>query len=132
MYSYFIRALKDPLVWFYVFSWFLIRWTRSTGDIISFLNNWLTDFVFIPLICWFTQVFLLSLYRYRQVDVKFALWHILVLSTFVSFVFEYLAPKVTSYNTSDYIDVFFYYLGGLFYYYVHQDLVLKRWRKNKG
>jgi len=126
--SRFICALAkifvDKYFVFYCLSWFIIRYTRQIGFPIPILNNWLTDFVFVPLIAHFTLVIAHFFYR-KQAQLSFRLIHILVLAGYVSIIYEYIAPKYTSYNTADWGDVVVYFLGAFFYYYIHQPYTLR-------
>lgn len=124
-----LRALTcffiDPFFIFYCFSWFLIRFTRHSGHAIPYLNNWLTDFVFVPLIVHASSIFGYFILHLKTPH-RYPLSQILLLSLMVALVFEYIMPKYTSYNTADFMDVLAYLLGGLFYYYVHQQYTYKR------
>lgn len=124
-----IRALNyffiDPFFVFYCFSWFLIRFTRQSGHAIPYLNNWLTDFVFVPLIIHASYIVGYFLLRLKKPHI-YPLSQILLLSLIVSVVFEYVMPKYTTYNTADLGDVLAYLLGGMFYFCVHQKYSFNR------
>lgn len=108
----------DRYLIFYALSWIIIRFSRQSGSPLPYLNNWLTDFVFIPLIAhaaFCFGVFLLGIKSY-----KFPLSQLLVLAFVVSLFFEVLSPRITDYNTSDWVDVLCYFSGALFYFYIHQ------------
>lgn len=132
---YFIRALillfVDRYTCLYACSWFAIRISRCIGKPIPFINNYLTDFVFTPLILHFTSI--LGLYLFKSYfPLRFPLWQILFLSTYVSIIFEWLAPKYTSYNVGDWGDVIAYFAGGLFYHYIHNIYFCKKVIKIKN
>lgn len=124
-----IRALNyflvDPFFVFYCFSWFLIRFTRQSGHAIPYLNNWLTDFVFVPLIIHASYIFGYFFLRLEKPHI-YPLSQILLLSLIVSVVFEYIMPKYTTYNTADFGDILAYCLGGVFYFCVHQKYSFNR------
>ena len=120
-----IALFLDPYCLFYIMSWFVIRYLRNADIIVPYLNNWLTDFVFIPLIFHAVSLIGLIIFKERYLY-KFPLWLILFICFYCSFFFEVLAPRFTSYNTADWVDVLFYFLGGLFYYFVHQPYLTKR------
>lgn len=124
-----LRALNcffiDPFFVFYCFSWFLIRISRHSGDVIPYLNNWLTDFVFVPLIMHTSYIAGYFFLRLNKPHI-YPLSQILFLSLVVSLVFEYIMPKYTTYNTADLGDVLAYLLGGVFYYCVHQKYSFKK------
>lgn len=132
-YRGFFRALRnfirDPFLWFYGFSWVLIRITRKTENPIPFINNWLTDFVFIPLICVCSHYFILYILPSHYPKIKYPLLHILILATWVSYIYEFVMPSITTYNVKDYFDIIAYFAGGFFYYFVHQKYVMKNYRK---
>ncbi|MFZ4860591.1 hypothetical protein ACL9RF_00215 [Sphingobacterium sp. Mn56C] len=123
-----MRQFIDPFVVFYASSWLLIRYTRKMGCPIPWLNNWLTDFVFVPLILHFMLIVALTIagnrFRFR-----FPLVQIMVVCLYVAIGFEYIAPKYTSYNTADWGDVLAYFLGGIAFYYIHQPYTLRLHRK---
>jgi len=115
------QYLCDPFLLFYGLSWILIRYCRQTGQPIPILNNWLTDFVFVPLIAYIAFCIgnlLLTLYSTPH---YYPLYQIFVLAFFVSIVFEYIMPQYTNYNVSDPIDTLCYFAGGCFYYFCHQN-----------
>jgi len=57
---------------------------------------------------------------------KYSLLQILSFSLCTSVVFEGLLPHITSYNVGDWGDVIAYFSGGIFYYYVHQNISIKK------
>ena len=127
--SDFIRSLAlsffDLYTLFYLSSWLVIRYTRTNNIEIPYLNNWLTDFVFIPLVLHFSQVLVFFTLGYSKNKV-YSLGSMLLFSIYVSIFFEYLAPNITSYNTADWIDVIAYILGALFYNFIHLPHLLKK------
>lgn len=115
----------DPFTIFYIYSWFLIRSFRQAEIPIPILNNWLTDFVFVPLLAHFS----LTLSYYLGLNPKkisYPLHQLIIISLYTSIVFEWLAPMYSNYNTADWIDVIMYFAGGLFYFYIHQPYSLRR------
>ncbi|SEF76702.1 hypothetical protein SAMN05421877_102359 [Sphingobacterium lactis] len=128
----FLRALNlflnNPFIWFYALSWIIIRYTRNQGTIIPYLNNWLTDFVFVPLIAHVAYVvgyFLIQL----PADYKIPLGQLLVMAGLTTVIFEVLCPIYTTYNTADPIDALCYFLGAIWYYAIHQPYMLFRNQK---
>lgn len=119
-----IYLLFDRYFVFYCLSWCTIRVLRKHDVIIPYINSWLTDFVFVPLVAHFAHVVGLVLLR-LTVPYKFPLYQLLALSALTSVVFEYIAPMYTPYNRADWGDVIAYFLGGVFYCCVHQKLLLK-------
>lgn len=94
---------------------------------VPYLNNWLTDLVYVPLICAVCHWIFLNVMNTPARIRSFPLVQILVLATFVAVVFEGVMPHYTDYNTADPIDVLCYYLGGLFYYFIHQKYVIAKY-----
>ncbi len=123
-----IFIILDRYFVFYCCSWLLIRYTRKLQIPISFLNSWLTDFVFVPLITHISFV-LGSLIFMPDGTFKYPLYQILSISLFISLVFEGTLPYYTHYNTADFYDVLAYFAGGMFYYFVHQNHTSKKIRK---
>lgn len=126
----FLRALvylfDDGYFVFYCASWFFIRYTRWNGFPVTVLNNWLTDFVFVPLIIHTTQA-LGFLFLRNSSPYRFPLSQILLVALLVSYIFECLMPGLREYHTADPWDVVAYYAGAVFYYYVHQRYSLKKY-----
>lgn len=120
-----IYLFFDGYVVFYALSWIIIRYTRHIDQPIPYLNNWLTDFVFIPLVLHATQLLAFAVLGI-QVQIRYRLLHMLLFAAYVSLFFEYLAPKFTTYNTADGLDVVAYFLGAFFYRYVHQPFLIKQ------
>ncbi|WP_270089927.1 hypothetical protein [Sphingobacterium sp. SYP-B4668] len=128
--SRFVRALvyllDDSYFIGYSISWILIRFTRQGGHPIPLLNNWLTDFVFVPLIIHVSQAVGIYFLQTKK-PFRYPLFQILLISLATSYVFEWMMPEFTIHHTSDLWDVVVYFLGGMFYYYVHQPYTHKRY-----
>lgn len=114
-----MRQLFDNFFIGYLLIWVIVRLCRILIIPISWLNDYLTDFIFIPA----TAHFALQVMR------KFVVWdatyrlplsYVLFFALYASFILEWLAPKFSGGYTSDWGDVAAYFLGSLFYYYVHQ------------
>jgi len=109
----------------YWLCWFIVRYTRHSGHPILLINNWLTDFVFVPIVVHISLVFGHQIIHSRS-NFRFSLLQILCFSIYTSLVFELLLPRITSYNTGDWLDVIMYFAGGLFYYFIHQAMYIKK------
>ena len=116
----------DRYLIFYCGSWILIRATRKLGYPIPILNNWLTDFIFVPLICYIALSIGHLLLGRNRTPLFYPLYQVMILSSVVSIVFEILLPDYTTYNTGDPLDAISYFLGGFFYRYIHQTSVERR------
>lgn len=118
----------DKYFMFYCCSWLLIRYTRKLHLPIPLLNNWLTDFVFVPLIAHVSFI-LGSVIFITNGTFKYPLYQILSISLLTALVFEGFLPYYTHYNTADFNDILAYFAGGVFYYAVHQNYTSKKIRK---
>ena len=123
-----IFVILDRYFVFYCCSWILIRYTRKLHLPIPLLNNWLTDFVFVPLIAHISFA-LGSVIFTTNGTFKYPLYQILSISLLSALVFEGFLPYYTDYNTADFYDVLAYFAGGVFYYAVHQNHASKKIRK---
>lgn len=94
------------------------RWQKCKIPV--FINNYLTDFLFIPLLLMFT-LFLLRIIK-REKVLKLNVTMLLVSVVFTSFVFEYYLPQKSNIYTSDMYDVFVYGLGGVSFYFLQQKM----------
>lgn len=119
------KDLIDPFSVFYACSWFVIRGFRQAGAPLPILNNWLTDFVFVPLLVHFSFV-MGNLFLQNEEKQAYPLYQVLLISAYTTIVFEWIAPQYFSYHTADWIDVVMYFAGGLFYYTVHQPYARRR------
>lgn len=83
-------------------------------------NNWVTDFLFVPVVAHFT----LTLSRDFVVNKKgyiYPLSYLVAIALYSAFAFEIVAPLFSSKATADIWDAAAYLLGSLFYYYIHQQ-----------
>lgn len=117
----FIKALLDPLFIIYCILYVVVRLFREIGLPIPYINNWLTDFLFIPVVAHLalttSRYFILHNPYYR-----YPLSYLLLMSLYTSVVFELVLPRYISTTTADWVDVIAYLAGGLFYFFVHQRL----------
>ncbi len=130
-----IRTLRifflDPYFLAYCLSWIIVRYSRTAGNPIPFVNNWLTDLVFIPLIAHFAFCLGFLLLDLKK-GFSFPMAQLFALAFMCSIFFEYLSPKFTDYNTADIFDVCCYFLGALFYYFVHQPFNNRKLTKEEA
>ncbi len=122
-----IALIIDRYLAFYCCSWVLVSYTRKLGIPIPLINNWLTDFVFVPLLIHVPFV-LGSLIFIPDGTFKYPIYQILSIALLVSLVFECCLPRLTAYNTADFYDILAYFAGGVFYYAVHQSHTSKKIR----
>lgn len=126
-----IQRTFDYLFILYWLCWFIIRYTRINGTPIPFLNNWLTDFVFIPIIVHPSLVLSTALLKPDKPG-GYALTAIFAVCLVVSLVYEWLLPLFAYQTRADVFDVIAYFFGGLFYYLVHQQIYLVRLKRSRN
>lgn len=119
-----MKRLPDPLFIGYGLAWWLIHCLRWTGTPVPFLNSYLTDFVFVPLVAHIAlriiQTFIVQNEQYR---LPFS--HLLFIALYTSVVFEGIMPAMAKIYTRDAGDVLAYFAGAFFYYGVHQPWLCK-------
>lgn len=114
---------------FNVHSWFILlmifyfgcRILRTTmNDLPIFLKNHFTDLLFVPVMCLFSIVILRLIRKDTSLIIP---WYAVMLQTiFISYYFEYYLPnQQNNPYVGDVIDVFWYFIGALFY------LILQRY-----
>jgi hypothetical protein len=104
--------------------WCLVQYTRSIHHPIPFLNNHLTDFVFIPIISHFA----LECHKTICPDTplkRIPLFYLLIIAAYVSVVYELILPVAGFQTRADFMDVIAYHLGAIFYYRIHQKWACK-------
>lgn len=108
----------------YCLLWCLVHFLRWVQHPLPWLNNYLTDFLFVPVIAHlsvnFTRRFILRNNAYR-----YPLAYPLFMALYAAIVFEYVMPLFSAVYTRDWGDVVAYFLGSLFYYYIHQEKIYK-------
>lgn len=87
---------------------------RLDVGIPGWINNYVNDFLCIPLLLEYMSIVLKKLKN--DPNYKFPLAFIFVLASYYSFYFEYYLPAHNPRYTSDIIDVILYFSGGLLYY----------------
>lgn len=118
---------KNPhhLFLFYLLCWCAVHFFRWLQAPIPVINDHLTDFLFIPAA---SHLALQIMRRYLLHDAAYRLplSFVLFFAAYASIVLEWLAPFYSGRHTADRVDVLAYFLGSLFYYYVHQGRAQKR------
>lgn len=87
------------------------------------INNYLNDLLCMPLVLGA----LTFIIRWLKKDLffKFPLFFVLFMAGYYSFYFEYYLPKVNVRYTSDWMDVFLYFIGSVgFYYFQKKEAVV--------
>jgi hypothetical protein len=98
-----------------------IQWIRSsTLNLPPFINDYWSDFLFVPLLLFFTVWALRIIKRDQSIVISnpmlFFVW------LFVSFIFEYYLPQKSTIYSSDNIDVFMYFLGTVSFYFLQKKI----------
>ncbi len=89
----------------------------------QFINHYVNDFLYLPIALFLIQ----SLIRLNKVhhNFEFSFSTILLLVVYNSLLFEWIFPKFHSRYTADFLDVLFYFLGGLTFYVIEKVDKLK-------
>jgi len=112
-----MKTLRNP--WFIAcfVSWAVIIAARKMGHPIPYLNGYTGDICCIPVIAnlglWFQRIFIIKNNYY-----VLSAGRVAFIVIYVSIVFEGLLPWLSKTYTADWLDVFLYILGGLFFYEV--------------
>jgi hypothetical protein len=83
-------------------------------DLPKFINNYLNDFLIIPIVLFICLLFL----RWSRNDKEFSLSLpiILYVCLLYSILFEFVFPEYLARYTKDYIDIILYFTGGITFY----------------
>lgn len=120
--SYFIclvARLFDGLFICYCLLWVIIHVFRRLALPIPLLNNWLTDFLFVPVVAHFTIV-LTRCFVVKNKNHTYPLSWLSAIALYCTFAFEIVAPLLSNKATADVWDGVAYLSGSFFYFYVHQ------------
>jgi hypothetical protein len=115
-----VNRLFDGLFISYCLLWIIIHVFRRLAFPIPLLNSWLTDFLFVPVVAHAAIVFSRH-FVVRNKNYIYPLSWLLAIALYSAIAFEIVAPLFSSRATADLWDGVAYLLGGLFYYYVHQQ-----------
>lgn len=119
-----MKKLFDPLFCTYCLLWGFIHLFRWIGYPIPFLNDYLTDFLFVPVVA-HIALMVIRAYVLRDAFYAYPVYYLLLIACYSAIIFEWIMPAVSTVYTRDYGDVVAYFLGGMFYYYVHQRVVMR-------
>lgn len=117
----FVKGLLDSFFITYIALYCIVRLFRHLSLPIPWVNDWLTDLLFIPVVAHFA----LMLGRYilpGVVSYVYPLFYLLLMALYTSLVFEFILPRYVSWAVADWKDVMAYLAGAFFYYKVHQPL----------
>lgn len=107
-------------------AWLLIIQLRKRGVFIPVINDYFTDFITVPMYCYFIEYIMNVWLKLRwKPDFKFVMTSVL----YLSLLFEVICPKLSKLFTGDIFDVLMYFLGGMLYYFFKIQSICKI---NKG
>lgn len=115
----FISQLFDRLFILYCLTWLTVHLFRKLALPIPLINNWITDFVFVPIVAHFA-IILSRYFLGKNKNYTYPLSWLLLMALYSTIAFEIVAPLLSNKATADVWDGIAYLLGSLFYYYVHQ------------
>lgn len=111
------------------FLYLMIQLTRRLSiKTPSFINSYLTDFLFIPLLLLLT-IWLIRLIK-RDENLILSISMLIFNWIVVSIVFEYYLPQKNSLYIGDKLDVLMYFLGTICFYFLQNKIVQKKLPKN--
>jgi uncharacterized protein involved in response to NO len=114
-----MKSVFKPLFVVYCLLWCMVRLLRQAQHPIPFINDYLTDFLFVPVVAHlsvsFTRRFIV-----RNNVYDYPLTYLLFIAFYAAVLFEYIMPEFSGVYTADPGDVLAYFSGSLFYYYIHE------------
>lgn len=100
----------------YCLAWSVIHICRYLHHPIPLANDHLTDFIAVPAMAHLTLMFTRR-FIVRNRHYSYPLGYLLFIAFYVSVIFEWIMPHVSSRYTGDWWDVASYFAGSIFYYY---------------
>ncbi|BAU52659.1 hypothetical protein [Mucilaginibacter gotjawali] len=126
-----MKTLLNP--WFIAgcLVWLIVKTTRVLDIPVPWLNSYLTDFFAVPVITsiglWLQRVFIIKSNYYVLSPLQ-----VVFMVIYISALFEGLLPLLSKTYTADWVDVFLYCIGGLFFYRVMNKPVLEVRKSGKS
>lgn len=120
-----MKSTAEKLFVFYCVAWCMVHALRYINYTIPWLNDHLTDLIFIPATA-HISITIIRRYVFKNQNFQYPLWYVLSIAFYASILFECILPWISDAHTADLLDVVSYFLGGLFYYFVHQKIHLKQ------
>lgn len=97
--------------------WMGVFILRRNNIIIPVINNYLTDFITIPLYSYVIKYIMNNLLNHDwKPNIQFYISSFI----YISLLFELICPMISQRFTSDIFDVFAYFLGGFLYYLIER------------
>lgn len=112
--------------WFLAFCviWSVVFISRKLGHPLPYVNGYLTDLIAIPVIAnlalWFQRVAII-----RNNHYTLSAWRVAFITAYVTLVFEVILPLLSNIYIADWLDALLYAVGGLFFYKVMNQPVVK-------
>lgn len=108
------RPILNPILGLMLLVYILVHLGR-TGlyDLPNWINNYLTDFLCMPIILAFCLVGVRKIKRLPKFVLS--IWMIYGMTAFYAVLFEYYLPNQSSHRTQDFLDVWMYFLGAGMY-----------------
>lgn len=116
-----MRRLFDPSFILYCLAWSVIHTGRYLHQPVPLLNDHLTDFIAVPAMAHLTLTFMRR-FIVRNRHYNYFLGSLLFIAAYVSIVFEWIMPHISSKFTGDGWDVAAYFAGSIFYYCFHRKI----------
>lgn len=88
------------------------------------INNYLNDFLFVPIVLSLIQFIIRIFKRNRQF--KIPTYTIFLIVIYYSIYFEFFLPKYKERYTSDLIDILMYTSGGIFFYLIENTCLIDK------
>ncbi len=118
-----MKKLFHPLFVTYCLLWGLIHILRRMDHRLPFINDHLTDFLFVPVVAHITVIFTRR-FIIRNKLYCYPFSYLLFIASYTAIVFEVIMPKYSVLYTRDVGDVLAYFLGSFYFYYIHQEQAL--------
>ena len=120
-----MKTLLNP--WFITgcLTWAVVLTFRHIGQPLPFINGFINDAFAIPVVAnlglWFMRVFIIKNNYYVLAD-----GYVIFIVAYVALLFEGLLPYISKTYTADWIDVFLYIIGGVFFYFVMNKPIFEK------
>ena len=103
--------------------WLVVTILRRSGHPLPVINGYIDDLLAVPVIAnlglWFQRVVVI-----RNDYYVLSSWHVVFIVVYVSVLFELALPYYSKIYTGDWIDVFLYLIGGVFFYRIMNRPIL--------
>lgn len=104
----------------YIFSFFyLISYSlKHSGVYIPFYSDYFIDLICIPIVLGWIKIFT---DKFSIQNFQWGILPIAIAVVYFTIVFEFIMPNVSNNYTQDYLDILFYSLGGMIFYFLIKD-----------